>query len=341
MIGGLPQRIILTLLLLPGCGDDVTLLPSAAKAELRELTPIEFGTLEFVHDSLRARLQRIDTLARRLGLPEANTIGWSRRPPNANDGRRLPSYVAQWSTHSMRFGEAIQPHQRPGQRISVIADVSPENSPKLWRLHLSADRRSEKEAWNASILLFSVRPYQRNRMGEEELKILLEQPDSKGHVSWPFSASAADLVTERPDGTIVEMRPVRLEPSFRRMRSMFASPDTFLNEMRQQLAEFQRDVLADIKAGRRLRLGEYVNTTSIPDPTRREFREFEVPEGFRLTAEERQVFTAKVTAWVQSQRTLLEEDYEEMYAAILRAFPIDEYFAAESEADKAVTNPRD
>ena len=188
MSRGLPKRIILTLLLLAGCGKNVNVLPTAGKAESRELTPIEFNALEFVHHGLRTRLQRIDFLARTLGLPEENTLEWSRRPPNANDGRKL---------------------------------------------------------------------------------------------------------------------------------------------------------LADIEAGRRLRLGKYVYTTTIPDPSQREFREFEVPESFKLTAEERRVFTAKATAWAQSQQTLLEEDHEEMYAAILRAFPIDEYFAAEPEADEAVTDPGD
>ena len=151
-------------------------------------------------------------------------------------------------------------------------------------------------------------------------------------MSWPFSAGAAGLATERPGGTIVEMRPGRLEPNFPGMRSMFASPETFLNQMRQQLAESERAVLADIEASRHLRLGTYVSTTSIPDPSRREFREFEVPEGFELTAEEKQAFAANVTAWAQSQRKMLEEDHKEMYAAILRTFPIDEYFAAESES---------
>lgn len=335
----LPRWIILSLMLLAGCGEDGAVFPNASKAESRKLTPVEFDTLEFIHDTLGDRLQRIDTLARGLGLPEENTIGWVRRPPNANDGRKLPSYVAQWSTHRMRFGDAIQPYQRPGQRILVVADVSPENPQKLWRLHLSAGRKSENEEWNATILLATFRPYQKDTVGEEQLQIWLEETDGIAHVSWPFSASPAGLANKRRDGAIVEMRPVRREPSFTRMRSMFASPEAFLNEVRRELAESERDVLADIEASRRLRLGKHRYTTSIPDPSRTEFRESEVPEGFELTAEEKQVFAANVTAWAQSQRTLFEENYEEIYAAIIRAYPFDEYFAAESVVDTAVARP--
>ncbi len=109
--------------------------------------------------------------------------------------------------------------------------------------------------------------------------------------------------------------------------------------MRRELDEKKLRVLGDLTASRHIRLSRHVSATSQPDPVRREFRDIEFPGGFKLTTGEKQAFTANLTDWIQTRRKLLEDDHEAMNMAIIKAFPIDKYFAAESNAGSLAVQP--
>ena len=98
-------------------------------------------------------------------------------------------------------------------------------------------------------------------------------------------------------------------------------------------------MLDDIAASRNIRFRWRTYTTSKPDPARMEDREAEAPAGFELTTAEKRTFTDKLAAWVQSQRKLLEQDCEAMYADIIKAFPIDEFCAAERTEEPTAIKP--
>lgn len=343
MSSSTPRWVFLLIITLTGCGDDATVFSKASKAGSRQLTPVEFDALEFTHDLLAERVRRIDILVRKIGLPSENTIDWSRRSPNESDDRKLPSYVAQWSSHPMRFGDAIQPDQRPGQKICIIADVNPEDIKAIRGFYLSADCTAD-EGWNASIMLFSFQASQRDHVGQEKLRIWLRHADEIARFSWPFSEWGAEVPTDPLSaprtGSVVSIQATRQAPNLEQPATLFASPASFLNAMRRDLDSMERRTLDDIAASRNIRLGSYQYTTSIPDPSRMEFRDIEIPAGFKLTAGQKQALTASLVDWTQSRRKLLEEHYEDMHAAITKAFPLDEYFAAEANAETPVIKPR-
>ena len=317
----------------------MTVIPTASIAESRELTSVDFATLEFTNAALAERIQRIDKLGRIVGLPVENAIVWSRRPANAKDGRKLASYVAQWSTHRMDLGDAIQPNQRPGQRICVIADVNPGDGKSLCGFQLIADWRPREEGWNASIHMFTFQPYRKDIVGQERLRIWLERSDVSAHLDWPFSGWSATVPIERRDalqaGTVAAMETVRQPPDLEETVTLLASPESFLNGLKRELNATERRSLDDIARSRNIcvgRIGTVVTSrTSIPESSCPQFQEIEMPADFELTAAEKQVFKAHLTDWIQSRHRLSEENYEEMYAAILKAFPIDAYFAAEAK----------
>jgi hypothetical protein len=244
----------------------------------------------------------------------------------------------------MRLGDAIRPDQRPGQKIEVIAEVNPGDTRSLCGFHLFADWKSREEGWNASILLHSFRSYQRDSVGEERLKIWLEHTDGIHRVSWLLSDWGAEVPTERHAARqadrVVIIQSIGQAPNLEQMAALLASPMSFLKGLRRELDATERRVLDDIAASRHVRLGRYHYTTSIPDPSRMEFRDIEVPAGFELSAGDKQAFTANLTDWIQSRRKLFEEHHEEIHAAITKAFPIDEYFAAEANARTPVVESR-
>jgi hypothetical protein len=355
MAGSRAEWLVL-LLFAAGCGATATVRPDADRSatieELSTNTAAENSTVgqsdsetgsgglaflktydvEFIHYALRQKVERIDRLAREHGLPAENTIEWSRRPPSVNDNRKLHSFVAKWSSHNNQF-YALQPDQRPGSEIFVIADVDPANTNLIRSFSLSARSQCKREGWDADVSLF-CQPYQRDRLGEETLRFAFRRSEDTPvieWIEWPIRAWYVTLPNKAGDPLGQEIA-VRTEiPSLTRtqIREALATTAGFRDEVRRELKGAKERLLQDISASRNVRIIEPRYTTPIPDASRIERRELDPPDGFKLTVQQKRKLAQVATSELDRRGALFDNNCQEMYVAVMRAFPIYEYLAGE------------
>ena len=196
----------------------------------------------------------MDTLARGQGLPQENTIDWSRRPPDAKDGLEGPAYRRRWVNTSNPLGNALEPSQRPGSKIAIIASVWPQTSSRVSAFRMTAVWLPWNGGWNVSMDWHTCRVYDGNRVGEEVLEIWLQPADGKTHAEWPFCSWTAMLPNQRlvepGAGKAVAIRSRRPEP---RLRPMCLASAASFRDQAQRNWIHGRCVLDDIAASRNIR----------------------------------------------------------------------------------------
>lgn len=331
--GRIPVRSIpcLALLLALGCDSNSVEPQRLSQNSARELQPVDLNDLTFAHDALRQRVLRIDRIANGMNFPKATTIGWSRRPPNKNDGRTLHDFAAQWSTVADRLGDAIQPGEEPASTVKIYAEVNPDQPDDVWRFSMSASSKTTDPGWDARITLFSYRPYLAGALGEEKLRFHFQQTDGKMMLGLPFrnwTASWPELPfpSKGASQTVIESTgPI---PTFEEMRRLADSPESFREEALRQLTDAESRVLNDIAASRNVKRGSWMQ---IDYDDTVGFQGSALKDGETLTEEESQAFRLQATAEFQAKRNAIERDFAEMHAAIIRAFRIDQYLKEEPD----------
>lgn len=318
-----------------------SLLPMACAADEAVLTyqgkpvpPIDFAELQFAHPKLKEKVHRLNSLAGGMHLP--HEIPWSRLPPSKSDGRAQHSFLAQWSTHNLGL-KSLQPKQRPAMRVRINLEVDPEST-DVCQFWLSTDGRPEKEGWNCSLSLQCWKPYRPNEIGAERLSATFEHTDGKSQLHVPSSGwwevVPADIES-RKDSEGVPLRTTLIvfeEPqTTAQMRALVASPDSFLAETLRALDASEADILAGIAASRRIYLAKRTVFNHAFDEW--DYEDVPTPKDFALTAAEKIALVAQANAHFDQQRQLIKRNYEEMHPTMLKAFPIDKYFAREGEAN--------
>ncbi len=301
-----------------------------AQPPARELEFLRTYDLEFIHDVLRQKIERIDRLAWEQGMPEGNTVEWRLRPPSVNDNRKLHDFIAKWSSHDIGL-YSLQPNQRPGSEIFVMVGVDPANTKLIRSFSLSAHSQCMREGWDARITLFSWRPYQREQVGEETLRFALwrseEVPEVK-YIEWPFEHwyITRQEDTGEPLGEEISVHTKLPKVSLEQIREALTSAESFRDRVRLELEDAKGRILSEIAASRNVG----IIRTEFNPRTGIERIESDPPGSFRLSTEQKRGLENRATTSIDERVALFNKDYEKMYAAILQAFPIDKYLAEDS-----------
>jgi hypothetical protein len=327
------SAVLLAALATSGCGPHRA---AAAKPPRPsgELVPVPLAELSFTHDALRQRIHRIDHIMGGVDYPAAKTIHWVRRP-NGLDGRSDDDFVVQWSTVTDRLGVSIGPGQAPASTVQIYAEVDPKDelkgSPQIWRFCLRGYWRPKAPGWDALVIISA------NAVGKETIRVQFRHSDTTT-LSLPFQGwmAAIPMPTTKlplPAGPGFEQTRVgsrATDLSVAQVRALTKSAESFRDETVRLIAAVEARMIADILASRGVQRGTY---RQVDNDGNTRFVASDPKDVEALSADEIEQFRDIAKKEFQRRRFLVQENYTELHAAILKAFPLDQYVADESIPD--------
>lgn len=320
-------NVLLLAVLASSCGHQATAAEPQNQQPKKELVPVPLAELSFMHDSLRRRVYRINHIMGGANYPAANTIAWSRRPNSGYKDGRADDFVAQWSTVTNRLGVSIQPGQEPASTVLIYAKVDPKSTelkanPSIWRIYLRGNWRPKAPGWDATVIIST------NALEKEVIRVHFRHSDTRT-LNLPFE----DWVAAMPPNprlragsgfkqTRIGSR--RTDLSISQVRALTKSPESFRDEAVRIIAAVEAKMLADILASRGVERGSY---RQVDNDGNTQFFASDSKDVEPLSADETKQFRGMVKTEYQRRRSLVQENFAELHAAILRAFPLDQYVA--------------
>jgi len=329
-VGGFPSSHLLSAVLLAALASSSGSPHRAAAAESRkpsrELVPVGLADLSFTHDALRQRIHRIAKIMGGADYPAANTIDWSRRP-NADAGTDH-HFVAQWSTATDRLVYAIEPGQEPASMVRIYAEVDPKSaelkgSRQICRFHLSGTWKPKAPGWGATVKIYA------NSVQKETIRVHFRHSD-KTTLSLPFQGWMAAIpmrTTKLPLPPGPGFKQTRIgrrgtDLSVAQVRALTKSAESFRDEVIRLIEVLEARMIADILASRGVQRGTY---RQVDNDGNTRFVASDLKDVEALSADEIEQFRDMAEKEFQRRRSLVQENYAEMHAAILKAFPLDQY----------------
>ncbi|MDP6443405.1 MAG: hypothetical protein QGG36_25075 [Pirellulaceae bacterium] len=313
---------------------------SAAAAEPPKpsdgLVRVPLADLPFIHDALRQRIHRIDKIMGGANYPADKTIKWSRRPHAGRDGTGADDFVAQWSTATDRLGVSIQPGQEPASTVRIYAEVGRQSAkskqgPRISGFNLRGSWRPKAPGWGAMVVIFSSRSYTAAAAGRETIRVHFRHSD-RTTINLPLAGWVAATPTSNPrlptprgfKETRIASRGTRL--SIAQVRALTESAESFRDEAIRLISAVEASMIADIVAGRGVQRGVY---RQVDNDGNTRFVAFDSKDVQPLSGDEIEQFRNMVKKEFQRRRSIVQENYKELHPAILNAFPLDQYAAAE------------
>jgi hypothetical protein len=308
-----------------------------------QLVPIPLAKLSFTHDALRQRIHRIDKIMAGADYPAAKTIAWSRRPNSGRDGKSVDDFVAQWSTATDRLGVSIQPGQEPASTVRIYAEIDPKSAklkrgPQIWRFSLRGQWKPKVPGWSAMVVIFSSRVHTAKAAGKEKSRIHFRHSDNKSTLSLPLADWAA-ATPKRPHSpplpiprgfkqTMLIFQDTEL--SVVQTRALTKSAESFRDEAVRRIAAAEARMIADTLASRGVQRGTYRQTDNDGNT---QFKASSPKDVKALSADEIKQLRGMAKKEFQRRRAVVQQNYKELHAVILKAFPLDRYVADEPIPD--------
>lgn len=334
--GGFPSSHLFIAVLLAALASSTCCPHRAAAAKPTkpsgELVPVPLAELSFTHDALRQRVHRIDHIMGGANYPAAKTIGWSRRPNSGHEDSTADDFVAQWSTATDRLGVSIQPGQEPASTVLIYAKIDPNSadlkgSPQIWRFYLRGHWRPKAPGWGAMVIISA------NAVGKETIRVHFRHSDTTT-LNLPFQdwLAAMPIGPNLPLPALPGFKQTRIgsratDLSVAQARALTKSAQSFRDEAIRLIATIEARMIADILASRGVQRGTY---RQVDNDGNTRFVASDPKDVEALSAEEIEQFRDMAKKEFQRRRSLVQENYTELHAAMLKAFPLDQYVADES-----------
>jgi hypothetical protein len=235
--------------------------------------------------------------------------------------------------------------ERPTHCISLRASHHPDNPRKVRGVDLNATWRPEGDGWGVRLSYHAHKGNADNEKVREQFGLTFfdqkKSPDSDAVLGVPGGGHR--VVKRFGDFEYVIASPTNSGDPPRGPQKFLSSAESFRDAALAVIDEAEPLIRKQVASGEAVRSvtdhsimkTRTVGGTHGGDPPREEpyhpTFEAPLPEGYQLTDAQKQEIQKEITAELDRRRRLLRDHYKELYAAVQKAFPLQECLAPKAD----------